>query len=140
MQLCNGMVRGSHESLSQKADADFSPSLQFVNATFRVRVWSFYMIYLRNAKHMPLRDKTCLLLIGETKVDLGEMSANRSIISDGHRMSYAKFRVDEARHALDLVDLVERFKICCVEGHDLEVLCDPGCCDGLGEGSDAAGD
>ena len=56
------------------------------------------------------------------------------------KMSYSEFRVDEARHALHLVDLVERFEICCVEGHDLEVLCDPGGCDGLGEGSNAAGD
>jgi hypothetical protein len=55
-------------------------------------------------------------------------------------LSYAKFRVHEARHALDLVDLVERFHICCVEGHDLEVLRDPGGCDGLGKRSDAAGD
>ena len=55
-------------------------------------------------------------------------------------MTYAEFRVDEASHALDLVDLVERFEICLVEGHDLEVLCDPGGCDGLGERGDAAGD
>lgn len=56
------------------------------------------------------------------------------------KMSYAEFRVDEARHALHLVDLVERFEICCVEGDDLEVLCDSGGCDGLGERGDAAGD
>jgi hypothetical protein len=68
------------------------------------------------------------------------MSANRSIISGGQRISYAELRVDEARHALHLVDLVERFEICLVEGHDLEVLCDSGGCDGLGEGSNAAGD
>jgi hypothetical protein len=55
-------------------------------------------------------------------------------------MTYAEFRVDEASHALDFVDLVERFEICLVEGHDLEVLCDPGGCDGLGERSDSAGD
>jgi hypothetical protein len=27
---------------------------------------------LRNAKHTPSRDKSCLLLIGETKIDLAE--------------------------------------------------------------------
>jgi hypothetical protein len=40
---------------------------------------------LRNAKHMPSRDKTCLLLVGETKVDLAELSANGSVISGGQK-------------------------------------------------------
>jgi len=87
---------------------------------------------------MFLKDNTRLLLIGEAKVDLERMLADCSGL--GKVLSYAEFRVDEASHALHLVDLVERFEICCVEGYDLEVFCDSGGCDGLGERSDAAGD
>ena len=97
----------------------------------------------RNAKQHALeRQKDCVsLFVGETKVDLeGKCQQTSSSHLAGQRMSYAEFGVDEARHALDLVDLVEGFEICFVEGHDFEVLCDPAGCDVLGEGGDAAGD
>ena len=74
-----------------------------------------------------------LLLIREAEVDLeGCQQMGPSIISGG-RMTYAELRIDETRHALDLVDLVESLEIRRVKGHDLEVLCDPGGCDGFGE-------
>lgn len=63
----------------------------------------------------------------------------RSIIC-GEKTTYAELRVDETRHALDLVDLVESLEIRRVKGHDLEVLCDPGGCDGFGERGDTTGD